>query len=82
MRPKAKWAIESEPIWARGILLLNILSKQNMKICYYETLKTVNTKNIYGMLLYCKEKANKEREIYTANRNGNQFVVLRFACMS
>ena len=55
--------------------MLNILSKQNMKICYYETLKTVNTKNIYGMLLCCKEKANTERENYTANRNGNQFVV-------
>ena len=45
-------------------------------------LKTVNTKNIYGMLLCYKDKANKEHENYTANRNGNQFVVLRFACMS
>ena len=39
-------------------------------------------KNIYGMLLCCKEKANKARENYTANRNGNQFVALRFACVS
>ena len=38
---------------------------------FSETHKTVNIRNIYGMLLHSKEKANKAQENKTANGNGN-----------
>ena len=38
---------------------------------YCETHKTVNTRNIYGMLLCCEKLTNEARDNDTANSNGN-----------
>ena len=60
----------------QGLLLLVIERKQITAVCFYshfgvqslvkfllqETRKTVNTRNISGMLLCCKEKANQAGE--------------------
>ena len=48
-----------------------------------ESYKTMNTKNYLGMLLRCKEKANKGWENETSKSDGNYFAVLRFgrACV-
>ena len=40
-------------------------------IFYCETHKTVNTTNIYEMLLCCGKLANKAKDNQTANSNGN-----------
>ena len=48
---------------------------------FSETHKTVNIRNIYGMLLHSKEKANKAQENKTANGNGNKFVIFIEICL-
>ena len=35
------------------------VSRKKEMMTYYETHKTVNTRNIHGMLLCCEEKATK-----------------------
>ena len=56
----------------------NLYKKQH----YSQTRKTMNTRNISGMLLCCTEKANQACENWTASKNDNWFVVLWLVCMS
>ena len=51
------------------------LAEEKISGYYYyesrETRKTVNIRNIYGMLLCCEKLANKARDNQTANNNDN-----------